>query len=281
MLVRSISSWSFVLVGSRIFRVGGSFIADQRCRRRNRLELCCRHRSRPLGGNRVPQRHRASARRPASGLDMRVAPSPARRGCAIIQFKRAGTANLSSARLHRYLVAFLVSDLGKLKRWPAQSRGTLNKSGPLRAKSDESAFQHVTTAISAAHPADVTLPDRLAISLDILLVAFVGGYAADFLAAPSTSDPSMSSPRNSNHLASHRSFESSSQPATALFPPSRQCRYFDSASDDYRRCRRLTARCDLDAIFRWPKDSPPFDPLRVDWRGYCHYTMFSGKAMKS
>ncbi len=66
----------------------------------------------------------------------------------------------------------------------AKSRKAGSKSGSLRAKSDESAFQHVTTAIQRWRiPPMVSLPaSGVTISLwIILLVAIVGGLCSGFL----------------------------------------------------------------------------------------------------
>src|SRR5207247_2209327 len=103
-------------------------------------------------------------------------------GAQLIQMlKRAGNVNfvvsVVSIVIYLGISTFMIWESWKtLAR--AKSRKAGSKSGPLRAKSDESAFQHVTTAIQRWRiPPMISLPaSGVTISLwIILLVAFVGG----------------------------------------------------------------------------------------------------------
>src|SRR5436190_1169755 len=109
-------------------------------------------------------------------------------GAQLIQaLKRAGNVNfvvsVVSIVIYLSISAFMLWESWKtLAR--AKSRKAGSKSGSLPAKSDESAFQHVTTAIQRWHiPPMITLPaSGVTISLwIILLVAFVGGLCSGFL----------------------------------------------------------------------------------------------------
>jgi uncharacterized protein len=109
-------------------------------------------------------------------------------GAQLIQaLKRAGNVNfvvsVVSIVIYLGISTFMLWESWKtLAR--AKSRKAGSKSGPLRAKSDESAFQHVTTAIQRWRiPPMISLPaSGVTISLwIILLVAFVGGLCSGFL----------------------------------------------------------------------------------------------------
>ena len=109
-------------------------------------------------------------------------------GAQLIQaLKRAGNVNfvvsVVSIVIYLSISTFMLWESWKtLAR--AKSRNAGSKSGLLRAKSDESAFQHVTTAIQRWRiPPMISLPaSGVTISLwIILLVAFVGGLCSGFL----------------------------------------------------------------------------------------------------
>src|SRR5207244_6800864 len=109
-------------------------------------------------------------------------------GAQLIQaLKRAGNVNfvvsVVSIVIYLSISTFMLWESWKtLAR--AKSRNAASKSGPLPPKSDESAFQHVTTAIQRWRiPPMISLPaSGVTISLwIILLVAFVGGLCSGFL----------------------------------------------------------------------------------------------------
>jgi uncharacterized membrane protein YfcA len=109
-------------------------------------------------------------------------------GAQLIQaLKRAGNVNfvvsVVSIVIYLSISTFMLWESWKtLAR--AKSRNAGRKAGPLPPKSDESAFQHVTTAIQRWRiPPMISLPaSGVTISLwIILLVAFVGGLCSGFL----------------------------------------------------------------------------------------------------
>ena len=109
-------------------------------------------------------------------------------GAQLIQaLKRAGNVNfvvsVVSIIIYLSISTFMLWESWKtLAR--AKSRNAGRKAGPLPPKSDESAFQHVTTAIQRWRiPPMISLPaSGVTISLwIILLVAFVGGLCSGFL----------------------------------------------------------------------------------------------------
>jgi uncharacterized protein len=109
-------------------------------------------------------------------------------GAQLIQaFKRAGNVNfvvsVVSIVIYLSISAFMLWESSKTLGRQKQSSAGL-KSTALVAKADESAFQHVTTAIQRWRiPPMISLPaSGVTISLwIILLVAFVGGLCSGFL----------------------------------------------------------------------------------------------------